>query len=145
MTERGRPRKPTTLKILHGDREDRINRAEPVPGSGEVVPPFELSEGALLVWDRLAPDRIRRGVLTAWDVDAFALFCETVAVAQSKVAPAHQPWEPRPGTASPLSELRSAIAMVSSLGSRFGWTPADRAKLVTGEARRDPSEDLLSG
>ena len=145
MTERGRPRKPTNLKILHGDRKDRINTSEPVPAKGAVVPPFEMSEVGQQVWDRLAPDRIKRGVLTAWDADAFALFCETVAVAQSKIAPAHQPWEPKPGTASPLSELKSAIAMVSSLGSRFGWTPADRSKLVTEGERRDPSEDLLSG
>ncbi|MCG5220279.1 P27 family phage terminase small subunit [Streptosporangium sp. KLBMP 9127] len=130
---------------MHGDRKDRINTTEPVPAAGDVVPPFELSDLGQAVWDRLAPDRIARGVLTAWDVDAFALFCESVAVTQSKVAAAHQPWEPKPGTASPLSELRAAIAMVASLGSRFGWTPADRAKLVTGEARRDPSEDLLSG
>jgi len=145
MAGRGRPAKPTALKVLHGDRKDRINRREPMPAAGEVVPPFELSVVARQVWDRLAPDRIRQGVLDLWSVDAFALFCESMAVAQSKVGPAHEPWEPKPGTSSPLNELKAAVAMVSSLGSQFGWTPADRQKLVVGEVKREPGADLLSG
>jgi hypothetical protein len=35
--------KPTALKVLHGDRTDRINRAEPIPPEREVIAPEELS------------------------------------------------------------------------------------------------------
>jgi phage terminase small subunit len=74
----GRPRKPNHLKILSGEREDRINRNEPIPGECDITPPG-LSTVARQVWDRLAPDLIDKGCLTAWDVDLFSVYCEAVA------------------------------------------------------------------
>lgn len=141
----GRPPKATNLAILHGDHRknpQRVNRAEPAPAADTVTPPYELSEAAQEVWDRLAPDRIRQGVLTPWDTDAFALFCEALVIARRKAAAAQQPWTPLPGASSPLSELRQAVGIVGSLGGRFGWTPADRSKLVVGgEPRRGQGKD----
>lgn len=142
----GRPSKPTNLKLLHGDdkkNRDRVNTSEPVPSSTEILPPWKLTKAAQDVWDRLAPDRIRTGVLTAWDVDAFALFCEALVITRRKLSGARR--KPEPGGSSPMSEFKTAVGIVSTLGARFGWTPADRAKLTTEEERRDPSEDLLSG
>ncbi|MDP8961539.1 MAG: P27 family phage terminase small subunit [Actinomycetota bacterium] len=139
-----RPAKPTQLKVLHGDRKDRINRAEPLPAMGEVAPPWKLSKAGQAVWDRLAPDRIDKGVLTPWDVDAFAAFCEGLAVLPSIVKRAGRPQE-KPGITSPMRVLKDHVQVLSTLGSRFGWTPADRAKLTIGEERRGPKEDLLSG
>lgn len=140
----GRPPKPTHLKVLAGDRKDRINTAEPVPSAGEVVPPWPLTNDGQAVWDRLAPDRIAKGVLTAWDADAFGFFCEAVAIARFKIGAAHD--KPEPGAASGVGEFRTAVSVVSSLGGRFGWTPSDRQKIVIGErSRSDSSDDLLSG
>jgi len=139
---RGRPAKPTDLKVLHGDRKDRVNRAEPRPG-GEIVAPGWMSDEARANWDRLAPDRIRKGVLTSWDVEAFAAFCEALVLIQQGVREASGPMVP--GCASPMSRFKDAVSIASSLGSRFGWTPSDRTKLTVGEAKRDPTADLLSG
>lgn len=142
----GRPPKPTHLKVLHGDDKKnpkRLNRSEPVPSASTVEPPWQLSRSAQEVWDRLAPDRIDKGVLTAWDADAFAFFCEGVVIARLKLADAGR--EPMPGAPSPMSELKAAVSILSTLGGRFGWTPSDRTKLTIGEERRGPSEDLLSG
>lgn len=142
--ENGRPRKPTQLKVLDGDRKDRINRSEPVP-TGEIKPPAHLSLAARGVWDEMAPDRIRQGVLTAWDVEAFAAFCS--AVVQLRRAN----WESalefsKPGQESPMSKLRQLVNICATLGCRFGWTPADRAKLtLPGSNQRDQAQDLLSG
>jgi P27 family predicted phage terminase small subunit len=77
-----RPPKPTHLKILAGEREDRINRNEPTPARAPIVPPVELSDGARAVWDRLAPDLIVKHILTAWDLDMFGVFCDAVATYQ---------------------------------------------------------------
>jgi phage terminase small subunit len=132
----GRPAKPTNLKVLHGDRADRINTAEPVPEPGKIEPPADLSPPARANWDRLAPDRIAKQVLTAWDVDAFAQFCEALAMAKRAAALAHETGDPRP--------FREAVNTCATLGGRFGWTPADRAKLVVGEPARKPGEDLLT-
>jgi phage terminase small subunit len=139
----GRPPKPRNLKVLHGDRPDRINNAEPVPSSLPVEPPYELNEDVREVWDRLAPDRIAKGLLTAWDVDAFAAFCEALVLVRQGAREASGPVVP--GCASPMSRFKDAVSICGSLGGRFGWTPSDRQKLIVGEGRRDPTEDLLSG
>jgi phage terminase small subunit len=83
MPRTGRPAKPTALKILHGDdrkNPQRVNRNEPHPADAQVVPTDDLDVAARQVWDRVAPDLIRQGVLTAWDAEAFTVYCQTVAV-----------------------------------------------------------------
>lgn len=142
----GANRKPTALKVLHGDDKknpQRINRNEPIPGDQPILPPVTLTADGLEVWQRLAQDRIDKGVLTIWDVDAFALFCE--AIAQAHEAARHAGEEPERLIQSPMSRFKDAVAICASLGGRFGWTPSDRAKLVVGGRQRDPKEDLLTG
>jgi phage terminase small subunit len=142
----GRPRKPTHLKVLAGDDKknpQRMNRAEPQPAAGAIVPPWPLTPTAQEVWDRLAPDRIAKGVLTPWDVDAFALFCEAVALARAKVRGTRG--RPEPGAASPVSELRAAVSMADQLGGKFGWTPSQRAGLTIGDGDAKRGDDLLTG
>jgi phage terminase small subunit len=127
----GRPRKPTRLRLLHGDHPERLNLREPVPPPGDVSrPPYELPPAARLLWDRLAPDRAAYGLLTTWDLDSFAVFCHALSVLQR-------------GPDEPL--YRTVVPVCSSLGGRFGWTPADRAKLTAGAGPGgDPGSDLLS-
>lgn len=139
----GRPPKPSHLKVLHGDRKDRLNTAEPVPSEGTVQPPYRLPKAVREVWDRLAPDRISQGLLTPWDVDAFAAFCEALVLVRQGAREASGPV--LPGAPSPMSRFKDAVNLCATLGGRFGWTPSDRQKLVTGGESRDPREDLLSG
>jgi len=143
MADAGRPSKPRHLKALHGDRKDRINDQEPTPSDGAVVPPYDLAPDVQAVWDRLAPDRIRLKILTAWDVDAFAAFCEALVLTQQGAREASGPVVP--GAPSPMSRFKDAVNLCSTLGGRFGWTPSDRQKLIVGEAPREPGADLLSG
>jgi hypothetical protein len=46
MGKRGPVAKPTSLRILHGDRKDRINTSEPVPPTSEITSPDWLSDKA---------------------------------------------------------------------------------------------------
>ena len=61
LGERGLEPKPTALRVLHGDRKDQINNAEPIPPGAEFIPPEELSDVARAVWGRLAPSLISVG------------------------------------------------------------------------------------
>lgn len=142
MGERGPAPKPTHLKVLHGERQDRINTAEPQPDAAEVVPPFDLGKKAQQVWDRLAPDLERKGVLTAWDVDLFAELCEAIVRLREKRASSRA--KPEKGGASPMREYAQALDMVVKLAGRFGLTPSDRAKLEV-DRGQEQSDDLLSG
>lgn len=148
----GRPAKPTNLKVLHGDRPDRINRAEPVPGQGDVVAPKWLDGDGLAVWNELAPDLIRQGVLTAWDVEAFAMACDQVRLYRQAKARVKRDGVMIAGTRGvlirhPMLQVqRDAAATFAQLASRFGLTPSDRAKLSIGGADGEPkgAERLLS-
>lgn len=160
MGKRGPAPKPTNLRVLHGDRSDRINSAEPKPSTTDVVPPAWLSEAGLAVWEQYAPELLRTGVLTAWDVEAFAAWCDAVvrrarAVQaledegdilelpvydkngkQSGVRLGRNPW---------AMVLRDADAVTARIGARFGMTPSDRSQLQIGGPQRAPGDDLLSG
>lgn len=160
MGTTGRPKKPTNLAVLHGDRKDRINTAEPKPSELAVEPPSWLGEQAVEVWQHLAPDLKAKGVLTAWDVEAFAAWCDAVVrrrhasqrlQVEGEVIElpvfnkngeetghryAKNPW---------TLVLNEADAQVQKYAARFGLTPSDRASLSISEGSRDADDDLLTG
>jgi P27 family predicted phage terminase small subunit len=87
----GRRKQPAALKALRGNpSKTRILDREPKP-HGEVVKPAELSHGAGMVWDRLAPVCLDMGTLTAADVTAFAKLCELEATAEAASAQKDRP------------------------------------------------------
>lgn len=147
MGERGPAPRPTALRVLRGDRADRINGEEPQPSSGAVAAPDWLPADAVQVWEHYAPDLIAKGVLTGWDAEAFACWCDAVvrrrraaehieeegAVIETEVFNkngdvsgtrlAKSPW---------LLALDAADAQVQRYGARFGLTPSDRSQLHLG-------------
>lgn len=160
MGKRGPAPKPTNVRKLHGDRKDRINTDEPVPSALEADPPEWLVGEALEVWHRLADDLTARGVLTAWDTEAFGCWCDAVvrrrraaaALAsegevietpvfnkngdQTGTRPAKNPW---------TLVLNEADAQLQRYGARFGLTPSDRAQLkIGGDEQGQGAERLLS-
>lgn len=153
MAGKGFAPRPNHLKALEGCREDRINRDEPVPSEGAVVPPVALSEDAQKVWDRLAPDLIKKKVLTSWDVDLFVAFCNATAMYYRAMAEMNGK-EKLDTTGSrnqaaidpAFRVLEKADAMMRATGQKFGLTPGDRAALKVGDdgGRRSGAARLLS-
>lgn len=156
----GRPKKPTALAAVKGGRTDRINDREPVPSMGEVLPPDWLTELGLDYWKRYAPDLVAKHVLTRWDVEAFAEWCDaratiemaTVAIDDqghlveidvfdrngkptgTRVVP--NPWE---------MIKRAALEVSGKRAARFGLTPSDRAAVTVGDSggSRDEAQNYL--
>lgn len=160
MGRRGPAPKPTNLRLLHGDRKDRVNATEPKPAARAIDPPAWLPADALRIWREYAPDLKAKGVLTAWDVEAFGAFCDAAARRREAVTVLDSEGEVvelpvfnkngdltghRRGRNPWLLVLNQADAQVQRWGARFGLTPSDRAQLTGGDGRRDPKEDLLSG
>jgi P27 family predicted phage terminase small subunit len=160
MGERGRAPKPTNVRQLHGDRADRLPKGEPTPAQLQVRCPQWLSTPAKRVWRHYAPDLKRKGVLTAWDVEAFATFCDA-AVRRRHAAERldeegevlYLPVKAKDGSFAGWQQKRNQWAFVwkdanetiQRFGARFGLTPSDRAQLdVGGEAGRDEAAALLS-
>lgn len=144
MGKRGIPPAPTALKVLHGTKPSRVNQNEPVPGTVEVVPPRPLDSRAQSIWDRLAPDLIKKGVLTAWDVDSFATFCTMVVINQDATRDVELNGtscttlvrETPDGTCiydlrkNPAWQVaRESATLIVTLGGRFGLNPSDRSQL----------------
>lgn len=80
MGKHGPPPSPTTLKLLRGEKKSRINQREPKPDPSDRAPacPAWLSAEAKRVWRSLVPEMHRKGLMTTWDREAFAVFCEAV-------------------------------------------------------------------
>jgi len=156
----GRPSKSAKEKRLQGVRSERINNREPIPDLGDVVPPADLSDEARTVWDSLAPDLVRKDVLTPWDVDAFVVLCNAIVLGRraqrmiDKDGPiVEAPVFNRNGEITGERVQRSEWLMVlkdantdfARFGARFGLTPADRAGLKVGDGKQqDPAIRLLS-
>lgn len=141
MGRRGPKPRPDHLKAIAGVEERYRNRAEPTPaGADELidlkVPPRGLGAPAARVWRRLAPDLVDKHMLTAWDVDLFAVFCRAKATHD-------QLWKAMgadvvvPGSV-PTTMVKSAhwravldcVDVMLRLSARFGFTPGDRASLA---------------
>ena len=147
----GRPRKPMHLKLLEGEREDRINRNAPAPAEATIAPPYPLSAGAKAVWDRLAPDLIVKHILTAWDLDMFTVFCDAVATYQECGRLMGHDYLVEGSVKGTLVKspylriMRDCSDTIARVGGKFGLTPSDRAGIdVSGKpAPRHGAERIL--
>ena len=160
MGKRGPAKEPTALTVLKGGKP---NKGEPVPAEGEVVPPAWLTrDDALAEWERLAPDLIAKKVLTFWDVQAFAEYCDAVAtIAEAAAELAEQgyvverPVFDRNGVATGhrvvpnewVQIQAKALEVSARRGARFGLNPSDRTGVAAGggaDGERKNPERLLS-
>ena len=122
MAGKGPPRTPTPILRLRGSPLADLRTDEPIPeAEGEIVrPDADLRPGALEVWDSRAPGLERAGVLTAWDVEAFTLYCNYSVELRDGVAKRRR-----------LKQTREAFlfASLKTLRAYFGLDPADRGSI----------------
>jgi len=149
LARKGPRPKPTGLRLLHGDRPDRINTSEPVPPAGLPVEP-PMSDAARDVWRETAPKLLAMGVLASTDGDALACYCEAVVVARrcSQILGRSdvliQSVENRPMRNPALAAQRDAMRTVLLYSREFGLTPSARSTLHTPRGFVDQRETLLS-
>lgn len=157
MGKRGPAPKPTVLRVLHGTHPERVARGEPIPDLLPVEPPAALDAEALAIWQQLAPDLIRKGVLTHWDVHMFGIHCQAVAYLHRAEELANQSGvllrgRNRSDAAGGVAATRNPALLVFRdmadlalrSGRLFGLTPSDRIQLATGEHDPLPGEHLLT-
>lgn len=139
MGKRGPAPVPTNVKVLRGERADRVNHREPVPAPGSVTPPGWLSIETLAVWDEYGPQLEARGVLTSWDADTFGILCDAIVhyrQASALVAASGVLIKGRKDAAvkSPAMQVvRDTAATIRVYAAEFGMTPSARGGLVVGE------------
>lgn len=145
MGKRGPAAKPTALRVLHGDRKDRVNDSEPAPPTHDIDCPDWASDHARGIWARLAPGLAERGVLTEWDTDAFLVLCE--ALARYKAATQLVNGSAllvQGGTGlmkNPALQVQSdAERVFLQFAARFGLTPSDRQAIKVEVGRGDQGQ-----
>lgn len=149
MGKRGPAPRPTHLRALEGVEEGRLNRDEPIPAAGAVVPPADLPHSAQEIWNRLAPDMIQKRVLTSWDVDEFANACRIQALLNRALVEAESNPLIAAGSNDNLIQnpairiVTSLEASLRSIWSRFGLTPGDRAQLKVDDGGSASGDEAL--
>ena len=131
-----------------------------MPATMVVEAPAWLSEAARRVWGRLSGDLERKRVLTAWDLEAFAGYCDAV-VRRARAAKAMDaegevvdlPVFNKNGEVTGHRKAKNpwalvwkdADAAVQRWGARFGLTPSERQDIsIAAESRPGGPERLLS-
>lgn len=151
---RGRPPKPTKLKILTGNPGRRpLNGAEPIPGAGVPTCPTWLDAEAKAEWRRVCKDLAEMGLLAGADRKQLASLCQ--AWAEFRLATRTLQKEgreqktdngyivPHPAAARQMA----AMKMIDTLSVKFGLDPSSRSRLQvapkTGE--RSELEQFIGG
>lgn len=143
MGKRGPRPKPTNLRLLHGDRSDRINHDEPMPEQGPPECPPDASAEVREVWDYALDQLIVMGVATKADRDALRCFCEAVVThRKASVLLANSPLLIKGHrnvlTRNPLLVVqRDAAAVIRAYAHEFGFTPSARSEIRKGGSERD--------
>lgn len=150
MGARGPKARPNHLKAIAGVEERYMNRDEPIPADAPIVA-GPMSERGRAVWDRLAPDLISKHMLTAWDVDSFAVFCEAVATYHHNRELMGDEYTARGSAGGVIKSphwqiMRDCAATMAQYSSRFGMTPGDRAGLqMEGDSKPTSGGERLLG
>jgi len=156
---RGRPVKPLEEKIREGVRirEDRINREAPIPPSGEVKPPFNLSPAEAIIWSATL-EVAARGQIKPLDGALFYRYCWLLAQLIGAIRE-HQAWcdkpDKRPGETNTLriaenqllgrhpilGVIDTLMKQISQAESKLGLTPVDRERIRASAQEKLPFGD----
>jgi P27 family predicted phage terminase small subunit len=140
---RGRPPKPTVLKLITGNPGCRpLNANEPQPRRQLPAPPVELCEDGKVEWRRICSELHRLGLLTVLDRGALAAYCQAYGrwiMAERELL--GQSLIIETGTGSVIQNPLVGIANKAMLAFlrcavEFGMTPAARSR-ISGKATAD--------
>jgi P27 family predicted phage terminase small subunit len=159
MGQRGPAPRPTSLKILRGQRPDQINFSEPQPLDVPVDKPDHLSDVAAAEWDRIAPHLVSMGTVKATDLAIVIAYCESYAryLVVKRLAQKTPPSFARKFRNRETGEIettfvknpihgqvRDAEAGLVRLCRELGFTPSARSAIRVELLARDFGERLLT-
>lgn len=136
MGKRGPAPKPTNLRVLHGDRKDRINVDEPKAPEGYPECPDTVSDAVREVWDYTVAQLAAMNVASPADRDSLLCYCEAVVVhrqasailARSNVLIKRKDSDTLMRNPA-LVVQRDAAQMISRFAAQFGLSPSARSEI----------------
>ena len=158
MAPKGRKPKPTALKVLEGNPGKRpLPNNEPKPKPIAPERPAWLTGEGKKMWDKLAPELERVGLLTSVDGEAFAAACQCwkTYVECQRYLKKHgytYEYENKAGAVNEIERPQvkigqKALDQFKAFCTEFGLTPSSRTRIEIkhGQEDEDPMEALLSG
>lgn len=148
----GRPRTPTKLKVLRGDKHKAAHRTPPSPRATLPVMPAEMHPTAKAVWRRIMRDFSATGILTRVDLGMLRAYCEAearyneAAVMLANAGPLTRDRHRGGLVKNPLHQITRDNAVLMRLFAReLGFSPSAREGLTIPEGERsDPFADWES-
>lgn len=146
MTVPGPKPTPTHLRVVRGDRKDRINAAEPKASKRAPKCPAYFCDDAKRVWRRITVQLKTMGILSEADADVIAAYCNAVVSYERATQQVDQVGILVEGrrdglvTNPAVRVQRDAAQLIRQLGSELGLTPSSRSRLATPE---ETSDDFL--
>lgn len=135
MGRRGPAPKPTQLRLLHGDRPNRINDNEPIARDVLPEPPEGMGDEAREIWAYTLRELVAMKTAAAADRDSLAAYCEAVIshrrasaiVAQTSILikGLHGGMVRNPAVAI----QRDAAHTIRAFAQEFGLTPSARSRI----------------
>jgi P27 family predicted phage terminase small subunit len=133
----GPPPKPTALRLLHGDRKDRINTREPIARDIPPAAPEQLADDVREIWDYTLRELIAMKCASSADRDSLVCYCEAV-IAHRKASEIlarstvlikglHGGMVRNPA----LQIQRDAASTIRAFAQEFGLTPSGRSRIQT--------------
>lgn len=156
MGAAGRPGKPTALRMLHGERKDRINPDEAKASAERPEIPSGMDPEVMEVWDYTVRQLSEMGLASQADRDTLAAYCAAVVTHRKATRSVLRDGILIEGAMGgkvrnpSCAVQREAAAVIKSLGAAFGLTPSSRSSIRVGAAKaRQPRQDdpsrLLTG
>lgn len=155
---KGRPKKPTGLKIVIGGRDVEGHRAidtsqEPTPKICIPTAPPHLNRRAKIEWRRVSKILIKNKLLTEMDRTCLAVYCAAYARwAEAETALKKTGFITYSEKGTPLlhpllTVIKQALEQMNTMMSKMGMSPADRARVKMEDSGppRTEMEGLLSG
>jgi P27 family predicted phage terminase small subunit len=133
----GPPPKPTSLRLLHGDRKDRINTREPQVRDAPPMAPEGISDDVRDIWDYTLRELVAMKTAAAADRDSLICYCEAVVSHRKASAILAQSPVLIKGTLggmvrNPALQIQRDTAMsIRAFAQEFGLTPSGRTRIQT--------------
>lgn len=150
MGKRGPAGKPTNLRMLHGDRKDRINTDEPIPADGLPELPDGVSDEVATVWEYTVAQLAAMHCVSPADRDPLLAYCEAVVThrrASRMLARSNVIAKAAKGDGvvkNPLVQVqRDAAILIRILGREFGLTPSARSDMTGARGNDGQGADRL--
>ena len=153
MGKRGPKKEDHNLKVLKGNPgKQKLNEDYPRPDPVDAPPPDYIGDTAKQVWDKLAPELYKDGMLTERDLIQFRNLCITEEILQTLYHSIKKKldgltFETETGYQQQIPELNALdkyMKQIHRFADRFGLDPISRQSLTIAEDKeKDPMKQLI--